>query len=247
MRVFSFFGLLALLATAACALPTLQGPTGLATIPTADVADIKAVDIALDYLNTNHAASGDALPLRAEVNLCENYEAGLAVTPLVNHSTVNVNAKWLSPIALADLRLALGGQVAFGRKYAGVSTQFFDVYLVGTREFVVIPEKFNITPTLGLDLLKAKGTLVNGAAYDGTAFRPFAGLKFQCMKLNNTSFNVDYTPKSTKIGQPKALVSYLFRVPVTDRFTAELGLTNLYAVTKTRPFLGVNYRFGIGE
>jgi hypothetical protein len=233
MRLALFVGLTALLAVAACAVSlTLTGPSGLVTLPTAAVVAPGQLVAALDYYNTDDDAT---IPLRVTYGIAPGWEAGARYAINDTANVWAVNAKYLTPLSIADFRLAAGAQ--YSQSDASPSTQVTQAYLTGTRTLLEAKGKAPaVTGTLAANWTKvAPGT--NGV-------RAALGLQADC-SLTHASVIAEYQTKSSRLGEADPVWSLAARYPATPQLTVQAGLTNgaLLAQKGSNLFVGASYAF----
>ena len=185
MKKLFTLGIALAFACAAYAYPTLTGPTGLATLPTAAVAPAGQLQIAADYYDTE----GDStIPLRVLYGVGGNLEFGLLYA-FSNQSMVleveddfaltfdadntwGLNAKYALPVDLAGFQFAAGAQYLTSdfavtvvdllgefptEELASIDTNTTQVYLVGTRAFTLGGDGSPaLNGTLGLNWTRMK-------------------------------------------------------------------------------------------
>jgi len=217
---------------AAYAYPTLTGPTGLATIPTAAVAAAGQLQVAADYYD----AEGDsAIPIRALYGIGENFEVGLGYWMQDDNDGFMLNAKYLTPLTFGDMAWAAGAQ------YIDLDAMdtILQAYFVGTKQFSEAGEGTpGFSGSIGFNW-----TDVDAA--DDSAFRFFVGGELAF--ANNLTVNAEFQTKDDDI-EADSLWSIGVRYPFTEALTGQLGYTNgpIVGFDDSNFFLGLNYGFGLG-
>ena len=198
MKKLLILGMLAALACAAYAYPTLGGPTGLVTVPDATVVPTGQLQIAVDWWNLE---SDDAIiPLRLLYGVNDSLELGATFTTSEatgSDDVWSINAKFVTPLQLADSTMAVGAS------YAQDGDDVLTVYGALSKEF---NENFAGTAALQWDDatedfmlgIGGKATLDNGLILVG-----------------------EYVN-----AMPGAAVNFAARYPLTDALTAQIGVIN---------------------
>lgn len=96
MKQLIVLGIAVALACAVQAYPTLTGPTGLATLPTAAVAPAGQLQLAADYYDTEIEST---IPVRVLYGIGDNFEIGATYVSFELNGW-GINGKWLTPLTL---------------------------------------------------------------------------------------------------------------------------------------------------
>ena len=261
MKITLFTAVVTTLLTAAClahAYPTLAGPTGYGVLPDAAIVQANQLNVALDYRATlsdvmeirDALVPGikDAFPVRALYGAGERAEIGVAynLTKAVDDTanTWSVNAKYLTPFTCCGFSWATGVLFA-STDVKGVDEKLntSDLYLVGTRNFVISPALSHVNGSVGLRWTRVK----DGGTTSG--FRLFAGAGTTLGgKLN---LSAEFATKQHRLDVDN-LYALTARYPFSTAVTGEIGYTNadpFLAITGTdvgKIFLGINVTAELG-
>jgi len=239
MKKLFILGIVAALACAAYAYPTLTGPTGYTNLPTATVAPAGDLILAADYYNNKDIVGKTTYPVRLLYGIGGNWEVGAAYISSEENGW-DLNAKYKIPVDFAGFALGAGAQyLRYSR--SGESLTFEQAYLAGTREFTKASASMpGFSGTLGLNWTQAKFT---GESSE-SAIRFYAGL--EAAFTNKLALSAEYQTKSDKLDD-KALWSIAARYPFTPALSAQVGFTNnffgLDGADKNKIFVGVDYAF----
>lgn len=219
-------GIVLAFAAAAWTYPTLTGPSGLATLPTTAITLPGMYQVAVDWYNTDPDTS---IPIRVLYGAGDNLELG-ATLIFSEDDAFGINAKYVSPLNLADFNLAIGGQ------FLSADTDFAQLYIVGTRRF-----NDEVTPlngTVGLNWTR----MSNGTSDEGT--RIFVGM--EAVLSDNLSLAGELQTRKASLGDDRALWSLVGRYTFSDVLTAQIGVTNgpIVGNTDHQFFFGAAYLFG---
>jgi len=205
--------------------PSLLGPTGQVATPTADTANLGALQLAGTFYNTedDDLVLDNTLIARGTFGLLPILEAGAAFWRAdvagEEIDTISANAKFRLPISL------IGGTTAVGAILARTDVPIGDeltttyVYLANTRGLLGIPG--GSTPfklTLGANWTQIE----NGISVDD--IRGFASLQFDLMET--ISIAAEYQMESEDLGDADPLTSIVGRVGLGENWAIEGGVTN---------------------
>lgn len=130
MKKLLVLGMAIALASAVYAFPTLLGPTGGVAVPDCAVATgLSATVAALG------SGAGASIPQTfVQYGVMENLEvgAGYADAGVVNGTAWSLNAKYILPVDLAGIKLAVGAVYGNGKNGAGKTINPINAYLSGT-------------------------------------------------------------------------------------------------------------------
>lgn len=221
MKKLVLLGIVAAVACAAYAYPTLGGPSGLLTVPDAAVTPAGQIQVAVDQEQV--VAPDTTLPLRVLYGFGGNLEFGALYqkTEGVDDAAWNVNAKYKLPFELVGAGTAAGA--AFNDPGAG------DTY---------ISAYFAATKALGDDLAGTAALSFSNqedAAGDSSHFMLSLGADAKVAGLDLILEYVNALPGSS--------LNMAVRAPITDALSAQLGFVG----TTTMTTLGLNYAFGAAE
>lgn len=225
MKKMLVLGIALALACAAYAYPTLAGPTGLLTVPTAAVAPAGQFQAAIDL---QYIGSDELYPIRALYGFNGNLEFG--ATYFTGEATGDdnvwgINAKYALPANF------LGADWAVGAAYQdsdNVSTTA--AYLAATKAF---EETFTGTAALLWSDDDVDEVTTAGQSDDDSDFALAVGV--QANLDNGLSLIGEYVNTL-----PGASLNFAARYPLTDALTAQLGFVGDTSDTT----LGINYAFG---
>jgi hypothetical protein len=232
MKKLLILGMAATLACAAYAYPTLSGPTGLVTVPSAATVPAGQLQVAADWWSI--AILDSALTARVLYGVTDNIELSVLYrteeSDALLGDVLGINAKLAVPIAIGDAAWAVG---AGYYDLSDADETFFMAYLAGTREF---NENF-------------RGTVNVQWSEDGLAqaLNPIGAL----LLMNDSDFQISIGAEAsfdnglTLVGEyvnvlPGTIINLAARYPLTDALTAQIGYTVLDPVA----FIGFNYAFG---
>lgn len=210
--------------------PSLLGPTGEVAVPTADVADLGALQLAATFYNTedDDLALDNTIIARATFGLLPILEVGAAFwrADIVGEEldTISANAKLKLPFSLIGGSTAVGAIVARTDALIGDELTTTYAYLVNTRGLLGIPG--GSTPlklTLGANWTRIE----NGDSVDD--IRGFAALQFDLMDA--VSIAAEYQMESEDLGDADPLTSLVGRVNLGENWAIEGGITNADPLT----------------
>ena len=256
MRLWTIPVLVGLLVATACgvgfAIPSLDGPTGIVTVPNASVAPLGTLQTALSYQKFKMATpSGTAetedmtaWSLQALTGVADKAELWAAYQSLRNQQDSHI---WgiggkiqLAKEPEETASLAVGASY---QKWVDAITMYDEAglpgvspedakvlkaYLVATKDFTPMKgEKWEWGPGGGTRMLGSAGLMYlkvdGGSAFDESLTRPFLGVEF--VGAAGTSLGLEYRWKDNDLDE-KAVFSAVLRHMFSPEFTAELGTTN---------------------
>ena len=234
MKLCGLTAVLAALLALACAAygyPTLQGPTGIVIVPTADTAGFANLQLAAAFYDSGEAGLVEnSYPVRALFGPLPGLEIGAAywIAGFFGNdvNTWNLNAKLRSPIGLFGFATAVGAVYGQTNVPIGNDITITQVYLVGTNNLtgILIPGSLGaLRLTLGANWTQFE----NGDSED--ALRAFAGVDVQL--LRRLSVAAEYQTASSSLGDVDPLTSLVARLTVSRNLTLEGGVTNADPLT----------------
>jgi len=239
MKQLLLLGIALALVCAVQAYPTLAGPTGLATLPTAAVAPTGQLGLAADFYNTDPDST---IPLRLVYGVGPNFELGALYAIQSNENAWSVNAKYKLPVAVGPAAVAIG---ALYFDSSDLDEKGEQIYAVGTMTLAEASAAMpGLSGSLGLNWTRDD---ISGFSEDAT--RVFAGL--DAAFANKLSVAAEFQTKSDKV-EGDALWSVVARYPFTEVLTGQVGMTNafgpipLFGTGDQNIFAGVSYAFGMG-
>jgi len=240
MKTLLLLGIALALISAAQAYPTLTGPTGLATLPTAAIAATGQLQVAADYFNAEEW-EGTVYPVRLLYGVNDSLEIGAAYWLNSDQSNAwGVNAKYLLPIKLADMPWAVGASYL---NFPDWSETFTQVYFVGSKAFTEASAGMpGFNGTIGVNWTQDDWDF-------GTddAIRLYAGL--EAIFANNLSVAGEFQTKNEDVDD-NAIWSLVARYPFTPVLTGQVGVTNAFGpfgwFDDSHVFAGASYAFGMG-
>jgi hypothetical protein len=191
------------------------------------------IDAAIDYYDSE----GDAtIPVRVLFGTGAGFEVGANYTSLSHANSWNVNAKYVTPLALAGAQLAVGGQYS-SLDYDDITV--FTAYLVGD-----IPVGETAKFSLGVNW----SSFTNGP--DTDAFRFFAG--FNATIAEKVGVVADLQTQNQSL-ESDMLYSVAVRYAFTPNISGQLGYTDAWGAVpmlgthEGNLFAGVNFTFNTTE
>lgn len=236
-------------AYAAQAVPTLAGPTGQLTLPTASTAAAKTLTVAADYYNSSSSidAVKNAVPVRATCGVTKDVEFGASYnfTKLLdeNANGWGVNAKWTTPLDVLATNWAVGTRFSeIDAKVADTKFDLTEAYFVGTRQFNTGVTGFpSVTANLGLNWAQARSD------NEASGVRAMFGAEGAIAK--NLTLGLEYQTGKADFDE-KPLSSIYLRYALPSNLTAQLGYTNadplaeISGADKHKLTAGLSYTFG---
>lgn len=258
-------------ASAVFAYPTLGGPTGLVSLPNAEVVRNGILDVAVDYYNTGNNdrtftdragnvftfGSKNSWPIRAIYGFNDTFEIGAAYVPdaFLGKGFWDINAKWRIPVNYGGWDFGLGA--LYGQTGNATSETAFN-----SAGVLIDPveEKFKATEIylagtgclpLGEGVPKIFATLgVNWTQVElfdtNDGFRFFLGL--DAVVAQNLEVLAEYQTKVSDLDEVDGLWGAAVRYAFTPAWSAQLGVSNgpIIGTGKTHVFVGINYGFNLG-
>jgi hypothetical protein len=239
MKQLLILGMIAALACSAfAAYPTLAGPSGLATLPTAAVTPAGQLVLAADWYNTD---PDNIIPIRLVYGISESFEVGALYSLLSDANTWGVNAKYKLPVTLGPAGVALGAQYF---NNSDIDEKVTQVYAVGTMSLAEATDTMpGFSGSLGVNW-----TSDDFLGSTESVFRFYAGL--EAAFANKLDLAAEYQTKSDKV-ETDAIWSIVARYPFTEALTGQIGFTNagllnqpVFGASDHNIFAGVAYSFG---
>lgn len=237
MKKLVLLGIVAAVACAAYAYPTLGGPSGLLTVPDAAVTPAGQIQVAADLFYANGGTDA-ALPVRALYGFGGNFEFGAVYTTneatdndavLGTVNSLSINAKYKLPFELMGAGTAVGASFT---DPGGDFDSFLGAYAVATK-------------ALGDDLSGSAALVWNnqddadfdndGSVDEANDFSIQLGADAKVAGLDLILEYVNALPGSS--------LNMAVRAPITDALSAQLGFVGNTSMTT----LGLNYAFGAAE
>jgi hypothetical protein len=252
-----------LLATAAIAVPSHLGPTGVVATPTADVVGAKAFDVAADYVRWKDIYGEDlkAWPIRVLAGVSDRVEVGVGYTKWQDSGTdmkiVPFNAKvMLVPESMTMPAVSVGA--AYGKatdvsipslSLTPVDVKVTTVYAVATKTLSKGEGgngegmKGTVRGSLGVMYNQYK----DSGVVDDSATKPFVSLEFLTPD-GKTTFAVEYKTKEDIASDfsDHAISSLVVRHMFTPNFWAQAGLTNAWYTVSSPDGGGHDWFVGVG-
>lgn len=234
---------------AAFAIPSLGGPTGIVTVPTANVAPANGLQTALTYQSFQAQSLGmyaeDITSWTIQVlggvsDQAELWAAYSTVSNSEDFHTWEIGGKLqLAPGTDETTRLAVGAsygswQDAVGPLGGSMGTgtagdvDVLKAYIVATRDFTPMAgESWEWSSTPTTRMLGSAGLMYISVDPEGggseTLARPFVGFEF--IGPEGTTLGLEYRWKDSDLDE-KAVFSVVLRHPFTPAMSAEIGTTN---------------------
>lgn len=229
---------------AAFAIPSLGGPTGIVTVPTANVAPANGLQTALTYQSLQMYGGADDITswtiqvLGGVSDQAELWAAYSTVSNSVDFHTWEIGGKLqLAPGNDDTTRLAIGASYGSWQDVvgplAGSLAMYGDVdvlkaYIVATRDFTPMAgESWEWSSTPTTRMLGSAGLMYISVDPESgssqTLARPFVGFEF--IGPEGTTLGVEYRWKDSDL-DAKAVFSAVLRHPFTPALSAEIGTTN---------------------
>lgn len=242
-RLFVLAALLSILVACAVAnaTPSYTGATGGIALPDVKTTPAGQLDVALDYQRQRFDIADEPWTARATYGVGTNSELGIkyAWQQGVNSPSLDnwgVNYKYVLPVKLLELDIAVGGTYA---KYADLGTNQGQIYVVGgANVWQSYENDISLDVNLGINWTKFGTT-----GSDIERFRAFTVLDY---KFRDTLHMVgEYQTEAKMDSNP--LSSIGIRYAMDENFSWQFGFTNAFrGVTGGDThgwFLGANYRF----
>jgi hypothetical protein len=239
MKQLLILGMIAAFACSAfAAYPTLAGPTGLATIPTAAIAPAGQLVLAADWYNTD---PDSIIPIRLVYGIGENFEVGALYSLLSDANTWGINAKYKLPVTLGPAGVALGAQYFDN---SDVDEKVIQVYGAATMALAEATDTMpGFSGTLGVNWTQDDFL---GSTEDGFRFNVGVEAAF----ANTLDLAAEYQTKNDDFGED-AIWSIVARYPFTEALSGEIGYTNagllnqpVFGDNEHNFFAGIAYAFG---
>jgi len=231
MKTLLMLGIVLALALTALAYPTLSGPTGLLTVPTAAVAPGGQFQLAADLQYVD--GTDELVPLRALYGIGEKFEVGFTYLPEVNdaNDTWGVNGKYVLPYTLGGAAWAIGAAYSDSDNVSTIGAS-----LSATKEFA---QGFKGTAALlyaDRDVDEVAGSNPDIAAQVGDEDNHWAvALGAQATLDNGLTVIGEYVN-----ALPGGSLNAAIRYPVTAATTVQLGFIGDTSETT----LGFTHTFG---
>lgn len=247
MKKLMFIGMvIALLAItgAAFAYPSLLGPTGGANLPVANVVPAGQWNVALDWFNQSSDGVDSATSFRVLYGLGDTLEFGAVYTKQGTNSDIDLdtwglNAKFLTPLTLADFAWSLGATYQKFNDSALDDAKFYQLYFVGTR---VLSEGSEEAPAVR-GTVGVNWTEFDFAGFKTDAFRPFVDVDFAFK--TGTNVTLEYQFENSDL-DAEALSSIVVRHPINENWSAQIGFSNgsrgVVGGDNHDLLIGVNYK-----
>ncbi len=236
MRRYLLLGMVVALVGAAFAYPTLTGPTGLITLPTASSLPAGQISLAADYYNTSDGPVENSYPVRATLGLASSIEVGAAYLFQDNADMWVLNAK-LSPIInLIGFDWGAGAQYA-KQNLTPADETVFQLYWVGTMMMSDVDEG---QPAIGLTV---GANWTDSDLLDDNTLRFFAGV--EAGFANNFSLIAEYQTEDEDF-ETDPVWSVGARFGFTDAISAQVAWTNgpFFGRGEHNLTAGINFGWG---
>ena len=226
MKKLFVLGLVATLASAAFAVNlTLTGPSGLVTVPTAEIVAAGQLGVAADIIDTDDAT----IPVRVAYGVAENWEVAALYQFNDAANMWAVSGKFLTPLNLAGFGIAAGA--LYGQNDAATEVTTTQVYVAATRGLM---EASDMLPALK-GTIGAAWTQVDAGAADSDGIAGLIGVE-AAFPMNITVVADYQTPAASTFQWSLAA-----RYPIMPALTVQAGWVN------DNLFAGLNYAFGAAE
>lgn len=214
--------ILAMLASAAGASPTIFGPTGLVTLPDADVLETGSTtaNIAQSCVTDPSLPARQGTFLSFEKGFVDCIEAG-AGFQAGDSSSWSVNLKYKTPITVGGFDWALGAIYQDFRPPRN-DLRATQIYLAASHTY---DDPRPLAPRMKLTLGLTQ-TELEGGPYPGKvqAMRGYAGMEL--LFKSGTSAVVEFeTPNEDKFDEGEPLWSFGFKRPIGRDLMAQIGYT----------------------
>lgn len=251
----------ALGAAAAGAYPTFDGPSGLVTLPTAEVVPSGAVDLAVDYQKTNVGDrvlggmlsmydSERFLPIRVTIGVADGVEVWGGYT-LIDPEDGDRMKSWNAGLKYAFMQESSGDN--FSAAIGGSVGRFDNSEDVDvTRAFLVFSKAISMKHAAGQPISAMAHLGVMWASVgdpaDDKMTKPFVGIEF--FSSNGSSLALEYRFKEDNL-ESNAPFSAAVRYPLGEANSplwVQVGATNAalagFGGSDNSIFVGLGYRFG---
>jgi len=237
---------------AAFAIPSLGGPTGIVTVPTANVAPATGLQTALTYQSFQAESLGmygsaeDITSWAIQVlgGVSDQAELWAAYSTVSNSEDFHMweigGKLQLAPGTDDTTRLAVGASYgswqdavgplggSLGMYGTGGDVDVLKAYIVATRDFTPMAgESWEWSSTPTTRMLGSAGLMYISVDPEGggseTLARPFVGFEF--IGPEGTALGLEYRWKDSDL-DAKAVFSAVLRHPFTPALSAEIGTTN---------------------
>jgi hypothetical protein len=215
----------------ASAYPSLAGPTGTGSLPTASVVAPGQLQAAIDLYEANEWHSDTAVPIRAVYGIAPNVEVGAGYTNQQiaddDGNSWNINAKLKAGVTQGDITWAVGGRYGQTDVTAFDTTQSAaQLYVVASKDFVMSHSSVpTIRGSLGLNYTSLDTDTPDGAFSD-SALRPF--ISASATFANRVNVSLDFQAKDHNL-DIHPMHAIMVRYPFTNAVAGEIGLTNMQA------------------
>lgn len=242
-RLLVLAALLGLLAACAVAYatPSYTGATGGIALPDAKTTPMGNLDLALDFQNQKLGDAEEATTVRASFGLSTNAEVGVKYAwqqGIDNPDLDNwgISAKYVLPMKLIDLDVAVGGNYA---KYSDLDTKQVQLYAVGgTNVWQSYENDRSVDVNIGINWTKFE--TVGG---DINRLRMFGVADY---RFRDTLHLIGELQTKSKLDS-EALSSLALRYAMDENLSLQFGVTNAFrgvaGANVHNWFLGANYRF----
>lgn len=214
MRYLLLFLLVLGCACAACAYPTLTGPTGYAVLPSAEVAAPGELQLAADWYDTG---SNSTESVRLVYGLPGNIEVGGEYEIDEGDYIAGLHGKFQLPVPIAGFKTAVGVVTVKGQGTTWDATQ---AYVAMTRPITALGIGTPLSMTVG-----ANWTTVDDGIDDYNAVRLFGAI--QCDITDKLSACAEYQTRSSDLGYDNnAMSAVAVRYQITPCLSGQVGYTN---------------------
>jgi hypothetical protein len=234
--------LLAASSTAGHAIMSLGGPTGIVSVPNAQVAASGQLDLALGYESLEMYGYGDDYTiwqLQALRSVSDEVEVWATYSNIddgIDGSAWGIGAKWqfvrqpnLVAAGLSYHTADVGlGQGYFPARSADSDIDAWKAYVVATKDLTPNQPNLQVLGTVGLMLIDfdvSTGLGLGGDA-DEQVFEPFVGVEL--VSAGGTTAGVEYRWDDESEADP--VLSALLRTPLSEGAFWEIGTTNAHLV-----------------
>lgn len=217
MKRFILISLSTLIASVVMASTTFTGQTGLTFIPTADVAPVNTINVAVDYYDTDPIGQ---LPLRATVGIINNLE--VAANYQMNNNVGGASIKWVTPYTYLDSKYAIG--LALNSK--GNNQQLsYEVYGAMRKELPLGFDNVKINLNAALACNVSNATLL---------LNPAVGVDATLGAIRDLNISMEYIFREDTYALKGSF-------DMGDGYGIQAG------IAKSKMFAGINYTFDYGK